>query len=127
MKDILGRVGITEFFTLIGPGIFLLLSLALWLPPDALGKLLVEGAKSLDSIALALVAALVAYTLGQVVSVVAIQSTLFRDYYSTFTDREKRRVFGLFYSGLLWLLQGTFDRALTDPNNVQSLLILVKR
>ena len=125
MKDLLGRGGITEFFTLVGPGLFLLLSLVLGLPNRTLDKLLAAEVKALDSIAMALLVALIAYTLGQVINALAMQSTRAR--YSDIIETEKTLYRTTLVRGLTWLLQGTLNSPLDNPDNIEALSALSER
>ena len=113
MKDLLGRFGFTEFFTLVCPGVLALLTFGVWLPDETLSRLTwtaFEPAK-LDSIALAVIVSVLAYCMGMLVNVVATECAIGSDIWVMRVDTERgwKKVVIRVFTWVLWLLQGTFD------------------
>jgi hypothetical protein len=124
VKDILGRFGLTEFLTIVCPGLFLLLSFAVWAPRNVLAALWAKP-DTLESIGVAIILVLVAYTLGMVVNAIAAECWMLRLYvfdYAAMLHHSRRLL--QFVTWVLWLFQGSFDFPLQATRGVETLMTL---
>jgi hypothetical protein len=121
VKDVLGRFGFTELLTVVCPGILLLLSFGVWIPDEALAKWWEFDTKKLDSAAFAIVAVLLAYAIGMVLSFLAAEAAILSAGWVVYEGWR-----GRVQNFALVVLRGP-DHPLKQPHVVEMLLSLGSR
>jgi hypothetical protein len=118
MKEILEKIGLSEFFAYICPGAILLFSLTLWLDPEKIAKFLGESFVK-QQIVTAIFLLIFSYTLGLIISWWSISG-------ADLFIRKKRRPQALqrkekVLTGLLWVFHG-LPEPRSNPSIVEAKL-----